>query len=117
MSELVDEDQHDDADGERRSEEQRVKPDRDHHRDQRRSESAELDQKEAVFQEGDKPGEDAAGSSFAAAPLLARCRRAVLLRTRWTRRWGRWQPGSVVPGGGDGAVREPLIDRRPVSVR
>ena len=117
MPELVDQDQHHDADRERRSEEQRVEPDRDDHRDQRRSESAELDQKEAVLQKGEEAGEDAARGSFAAAPLLARCRWAVLLRTRRTRRWRRRQPGSAVAGGGDGVVRQPLIDRRLIALQ
>ena len=72
MPELMDEDQRDDPDRERRSKEQCVEPERDDHGDQGRPESAELDQNKPVFQEGQHRRDDAPCGAFAAAPLLAR---------------------------------------------
>ncbi len=115
--ELVHEDQGDDADRERRPEEQRVEPDRDDHGDQGRSESAELDQNEPVLEEGEQACEKiAAGSALAATALLARRRRTVLrgrrprgeaaaATTRRRRHW--WSPSCPATTGRPAAVGHP----------
>ena len=91
MSHLVHEDEQHHADREDRPEEQRVEEERDEHRDQRRSDLAELEDEHPVLEESRTAGGDGADDAPLPA-LLRRCGR-VPSRRRWSGGGG-GQPGT-----------------------